>query len=103
MAGLATKWPQFSFVVFSLAVVTRSPAKWFSSARKWDPRRLFVTSPVRSMGCARTVLPGSRSSEHQATGTLPQSADNTGAAGHRLVKQKQKTGDGMLADEKPFC
>ncbi len=40
---------------------------------------------------ARAVLPGSGSSEHQATGALPQSADNTGSAGHHLVERKQKT------------
>jgi DNA invertase Pin-like site-specific DNA recombinase len=54
-------------------------------------------TPVR----ARAVLPGRGSSEHQATGALPQSADNTDSAGYHVVDKK--TRDGMLADEKPFC
>jgi hypothetical protein len=51
---------------------------------------------------ARAVLPGSGSSEHQATGALPQSANHTGFHHHLLVERKQKPGDGMLADEKLF-
>ena len=34
---------------------------------------------------------------------LPQSADNTGCAGHHLVDGNKKDDDGMLAIEKPFC
>ena len=33
---------------------------------------------------------------------VQQSADNTGSAGHHLVERRQETGDGTLADEKPF-
>src|SRR5262249_42923294 len=33
---------------------------------------------------------GSCSSEHQATGTLPQSADNTRSAGNHLVERRQE-------------
>ena len=43
-------------------------------------------TPVR----ARAVLPRSSSSEHQATGALPQSADNTGSAGYHLVERTQE-------------
>ena len=50
----------------------------------------------------RAVLPGGCSSEPQATGALPQSADNTGSAGHHLVERKQESRRRMLADEKPF-
>jgi len=38
---------------------------------------------------ARAVLPGSRRSEHHATGALPQSADNTCSTGHHLVERRQ--------------
>src|SRR5580704_17219413 len=40
---------------------------------------------------ARAVLPSSGSSEHQATGALPQSADSTRSASQHLVKRKPAT------------
>jgi hypothetical protein len=52
---------------------------------------------------ARAVLPGSGSSEHQATRPLPQSADATGSGGHHLVERKQENRRRFLADEKGFC
>jgi transposase len=50
----------------------------------------FVEASAETQVRARAVLPGSGSSEHQATGPLPQSADNTGSAGHHLVEPTQE-------------
>jgi hypothetical protein len=53
--------------------------------------RLAALASAETQVRARAVLPGSGSSEHQATGALPQSADNTGSAGHHLVERRQET------------
>ena len=53
--------------------------------------RLAALASAETQVRTRAVLPGSSSSEHQAIGALPQSADNTGSAGHHLVERKQET------------
>ena len=52
--------------------------------------RIAALASAETQVRARAVLPGSGSSEHQATGALPQSADNTGSAGHHLVERRQE-------------
>src|SRR5207249_7409699 len=53
--------------------------------------RIATLASAETQVRTRAVLPGSGSSEHQATGALPQSADNTGSAGHDLVERRQET------------
>ena len=51
----------------------------------------LTTLEVRS----GAVLPGSGRAEHQATGAVPQPADNTGSASYRLAEQREeKLGSG---------
>ena len=52
--------------------------------------RIAALASAETQVRARAVLPGSSSPEHQATGALPQSADNTGSAGHHLVEPRQE-------------
>src|SRR5260370_12312036 len=52
--------------------------------------RIAALASAQTQVRARAVLPGSGSSEHQATSALPQSADNTGSAGHHLVEPTQE-------------
>src|SRR6202142_3209847 len=52
--------------------------------------RIAALASAETQVCARAVLPSSGSSEHQATGALPQSADNPGSAGHHLVEPRQE-------------
>jgi len=52
--------------------------------------RIAALAPAKIEIRAGAVLPGSSSSEHQATGALPQSADNTGSTGHHLVEPRQE-------------
>jgi rubrerythrin len=56
-----------------------------------ESNRIATLAPAETQVRARAVLPGSGSSEHQATGALPQSADSTGSAGHHLVEPKQES------------
>jgi hypothetical protein len=50
---------------------------------------------------ARTVLPGSRSPEHQATHALPQSADNSYCRSYHLAEMTGKL-EGAIATKKTF-
>jgi hypothetical protein len=52
--------------------------------------RIAALASAETQIRARAVLPGSGSSEHQATGALPKSANNTGSAGHHLVQPRQE-------------
>ena len=52
--------------------------------------RIAALASAETQVRARAVLPGSGSAEHQATGAVPQSADNTGSAGHLLVEPRQE-------------
>jgi hypothetical protein len=52
--------------------------------------RIAALASAETQVCARAVLPGSGSSEHEATAALPQSADSTGSAGHHLVEPRQE-------------
>jgi len=64
--------------------------------------RIAALASAETQVRARAVLSSSGSSEHQAAGALPQSADNTGTAGYHLVERRQENRRRMLADEKPF-
>jgi hypothetical protein len=54
-----------------------------------DRNAALASAPIEVR--ARAVLPGSGSSEYQATGALPQSADNTSSAGNHLVERRQES------------
>jgi hypothetical protein len=57
------------------------------------PARMVIpdgTPSAETQIRAGAVLPGSSSSEHQATGALPQSADKTGSTGQHLVERTQE-------------
>src|SRR4029077_4528956 len=58
--------------------------------RTEESDRIAALASAETQVRARAVLPGSGSSEHQATGAVPQSADNTGSAGHHLVEPRQE-------------
>jgi hypothetical protein len=62
--------------------------------------RIAALASAETQVRARAVLPSSGSSEHQATGALPQSADSTSSAGHHVVERRQAAT--MLADEQAF-
>src|SRR6266704_4028274 len=50
--------------------------------------RIAALASAETQVRARAVLPGSGSSEHQATGAFPQSAGNTVYASHNLVERR---------------
>src|SRR5258708_39832256 len=50
--------------------------------------RIAALASAETQVRAGAVLPGSGSSEHQATGALPQSAGNTGSAHHNSVERR---------------
>src|SRR5437588_12997468 len=52
--------------------------------------RIATLAPTETEVRARAVHPGSDSTEHQATSSLPQSADSTRSAGHHLVERRQE-------------
>src|SRR5438094_10437367 len=56
--------------------------------RTEESDRIAALASAETQVRARAVLPGSGSSEHQATGALPQSAGNTGSARHNLVERR---------------
>jgi len=58
--------------------------------RTEESDRIAAPASAETQVRARAVLPGSGSSEHQATGPLPQPADYTGSAGHHLVERRQE-------------
>ena len=62
--------------------------------------RIAALASAETQVRARAVLPGSGSSEHQATGALPQSADNTFYGSRHLAEVDKKNCDGSVADEK---
>jgi Transposase DDE domain. len=64
--------------------------RWKPCSRTEESDRIAALASAQTQVRARAVLPGSGSSEHQATGALPQSADNTGSAGHHLVERRQE-------------
>jgi transposase len=56
--------------------------------RTEESDRAAPLAPAQTEVRARAVPPGSGSSNYQAIGAVPQSADNTGSAGHHLIKRR---------------
>ena len=65
--------------------------KWKPCSRTEEPDRIAALASAETQVRARAVLPGSGSSEHQATGALPQPTQNTYCTTCHLVEMKGKT------------
>src|SRR3954451_18967287 len=64
--------------------------------------RIAALASAETQVRARAVLPGSGSSEHQATSAVPQSADSRRSASHHLVEPRQDL-QGPARRSKPLC
>src|SRR6476646_6590357 len=82
-----------------------APEKESGSAirRTEESDRIASLAPAEIEICAGAVLPGSRGTEHQATGALPQPTDTACSASHLLAEIKKKQGgQEILGGDKTF-